>query len=115
MSNQLLSVKIYFTPSWSLMRAMATSANVCGARAFEVVGIPLKQPGFYVVELASPKLGAALLTGSHPGAKGGEVYHVSTAALVTNLAVHFKQGRENALAWVTALDSGTPVAGAPGR
>jgi alpha-2-macroglobulin len=83
-----------------------------GARAFEVVGIPLKQPGFYVVELASPKLGAALLTGSHPGAKGGEVYHVSTAALVTNLAVHFKQGRENALAWVTALDTGTPVAGA---
>ena len=26
-----------------------------GARAFEVVGIPLKQPGFYVVELASPQ------------------------------------------------------------
>ena len=57
-----------------------------GARAFEVVGIPLKQPGFYVVELASPKLGAALLTGSNPAAKGGEVYHVSTAALVTDLA-----------------------------
>jgi len=83
-----------------------------GGRAFEVVGIPLRQPGFYVVELASPKLGAALLTGSHPGAKGGEVYHVSTAALVTNLAVHFKQGRESSLAWVTALDSGKPVAGA---
>jgi uncharacterized protein YfaS (alpha-2-macroglobulin family) len=83
-----------------------------GARAFEVVGIPLRQPGFYVVELASPKLGAALLTGSHPGAKGGEVYHVSSAALVTNLAVHFKQGRENSLAWVTRLDTGAPVAGA---
>jgi uncharacterized protein YfaS (alpha-2-macroglobulin family) len=83
-----------------------------GARAFEVVGIPLKQPGFYVVELASPKLGAALLTGSHPGAKGGEVYHVSTAALVTNLSVHFKHGRESSLAWVTALDTGTPVANA---
>ena len=32
-----------------------------GAKAFEVVGIPLPQAGFYVVELASPKLGAALL------------------------------------------------------
>jgi hypothetical protein len=81
-----------------------------GARAFEVIGIPLKQPGFYVVELASPKLGAALLTGSHRGATGGEVYHVSTSALVTNLAVHFKHGRESSLVWVTALDSGAPVA-----
>ena len=26
-------------------------------RAFEVIGIPLPKPGFYVVELASPKLG----------------------------------------------------------
>jgi len=83
-----------------------------GARAFEVVGIPLRQPGFYVVELASPKLGASLLTGSHKGATGGEVYHVSTAALVTNLSVHFKQGRESSLVWVTALDSGRPVSGA---
>ena len=40
-----------------------------GARAFEVVGIPLKQPGFYVVELASPKLGAALLAGAKPAAE----------------------------------------------
>jgi antitoxin (DNA-binding transcriptional repressor) of toxin-antitoxin stability system len=31
---------------------------------------------------------------------------------VTNLAVHFKLGRENALAWVTTLDQGRPVAGA---
>ena len=80
-----------------------------GAQAFEVVGIPLKQPGFYVVELASPKLGEALLGG---GASTGSkpVYHVSTAALVTNLAVHFKQGRESSLVWVTALDTGMPVA-----
>jgi hypothetical protein len=26
-----------------------------GRRAFEVIGIPLRQPGFYVVELASPR------------------------------------------------------------
>jgi len=81
-----------------------------GERAFEVVGIPLPQPGFYVVELASPRLGEALLAGSKPHAKNKPVYHVSTAALVTNLAVHFKLGREASLVWVTALDSGEPVA-----
>jgi uncharacterized protein YfaS (alpha-2-macroglobulin family) len=37
---------------------------------------------------------------------------VRTSALVTNLGVHFKLGRENALAWVTTLDKGQPVAGA---
>lgn len=74
-------------------------------RAFEVVGIPLKQPGFYVVELASPVLGAALLGRPAPR-------YVTSAALVTNMAVHFKWGRERSLAWVTALDSGKPVANA---
>jgi len=74
-----------------------------GARAFEVVGIPLKRPGFYMVELASPRLGAALL-----GAKG-KPYYVQSAALVTNLSVHLKWGRETSLVWVTALDSGKPV------
>jgi hypothetical protein len=81
-----------------------------GARAFEVVGIPLQQPGFYVVELASPKLGAALLTGANQESKAKpQVYHVSTSALVTNLAVHFKHGRESSLVWVTALDTGAVV------
>jgi uncharacterized protein YfaS (alpha-2-macroglobulin family) len=72
---------------------------------FEVVGIPLKKPGFYVVELASPVLGQALLGRKAPR-------YVASAALVTNMAVHFKWGRERSLAWVTQLDSGTPVAGA---
>jgi hypothetical protein len=81
-----------------------------GPRAFEVVGIPLKQAGFYVVELASPRLGEALLTGADAQSKDKQVYHVSTAALVTNLSVHFKQGRESSLVWVTALDTGIPVA-----
>jgi hypothetical protein len=76
-----------------------------GARAFEVVGIPLERAGFYVVELASPKLGAALHGESAP-------YYVQTAALVTNLGVHFKWGRESSLAWVTTLDQARPVAGA---
>lgn len=75
-----------------------------GPRAFEVVGIPLKKPGFYVVELASPRLGAALLGGR------SKPYYVQTAALVTNLSVHLKWGRESSLVWVTALDSGAPVA-----
>lgn len=76
-----------------------------GERVFEVMGIPLKGPGFYVVELTSPRLGAAL----HGEAKP---YYVQTAALVTNLAAHFKRGRESSLVWVTSLDKGMPVAGA---
>lgn len=108
-----------------------------GQRAFEVVGIPLKASGFYVVELASPRLGAALLGDeeekedkSKDGAEGGLIgkalsalkgktsakehkpYFVQSAVLVTNLAAHFKQGRESSLVWVTSLDKGEPVAGA---
>jgi uncharacterized protein YfaS (alpha-2-macroglobulin family) len=76
-----------------------------GAKAFEVVGIPLPQAGFYVVELASPKLGAALLGEKKP-------FYVRAATLVTNLGVHFKLGRESSLVWVTKLDDATPVANA---
>jgi uncharacterized protein YfaS (alpha-2-macroglobulin family) len=76
-----------------------------GAKAFEVVGIPLAAPGFYVVELASPRLGAALLGERKP-------YYVRTATLVTNLGVHFKLGRESSLVWVTRLADGKPVPGA---
>lgn len=80
-------------------------------RPFEVVGIPLPA-GFHVVEIASQKLGASLLDERH-GA--GRTMYVRTSALVTNLGVHFKLGRENALAWVTTLDKGTPVADATVR
>jgi uncharacterized protein YfaS (alpha-2-macroglobulin family) len=73
-----------------------------GSWAFEVVGIPLKDPGLYVVELESEILGAALL------GKPGPMY-VPTAVLVTNLSVHFKWGRESSLVWVTTLDTGEPV------
>lgn len=72
---------------------------------FEVVGVPLTRPGFYVVEFASPRLGMALLGRDTPR-------YVTAGALVTNLSVHFKWGRGRSLAWVTALDSGKPVAGA---
>lgn len=80
-------------------------------RPFEVVGIPLA-PGFHVLELASPRLGSSLLDARH-GAR--RTMFVRTSALVTNLAVHFKLSRENALAWVTTLDKGQPVAQAQVR
>jgi hypothetical protein len=71
-------------------------------RPFEVVGVPVTKPGFYVIELASPALGASLLGKKAP-------MYVRTAVLVTNLGVHFKQGRENSVVWVTTLDKGQPV------
>lgn len=80
-------------------------------RPFEVVGIPLPA-GFSVVEIASPLLGQSLLDARH-GAQ--RTMYVRTSALVTNLGVHFKLGRENAVAWVTTLDKGQPVAGAQVR
>ncbi len=73
-----------------------------GEKEFEVVGIPLEKSGFYVVELASPKLGASLLGEHRPR-------YVATAALVSNLAVHFKWGREASVVWVTTLDRAEPV------
>ncbi len=80
-------------------------------RPFEVVGIPLP-PGFHVVEIASPMLGRSLL-GEALGPQ--RTMYVRTSALVTNLAVHFKLGRENSEAWVTTLDKGQVVAGAQVR
>ena len=79
-----------------------------GSAAFEVVGIPLGQPGYHIVEIKSQLLGNALLATPKP-------MYVRSAVLVTNLAVHLKTGRDNALVWVTALDSGLPVAGAEVR
>lgn len=79
-----------------------------GGKPMEVVPIALGKPGFYVVEFASPRLGAALLGRNAPR-------YVAAGALVTNMAVHFKWGRGGSLAWVTALDSGKPVAGAEVR
>lgn len=80
-------------------------------RPFEVVGIPLPT-GFHVVEIASPLLGKSLLDERHGE---GRTMYVRTSALVTNLGVHFKLGRENSAAWVTTLDKGQVVAGAKVR
>ncbi|MEP6503736.1 MAG: MG2 domain-containing protein, partial [Betaproteobacteria bacterium] len=72
---------------------------------FEVIGIPLPQPGYHVVEIESPRLGQALLDRAAP-------MFVRTGVLVTNLGVHFKWAPVNAGAWVTSLDKGKPVPGA---
>ena len=74
-------------------------------RPFEVVGIPLSA-GFHVLEIGSRQLGDQLLDPKY--GKDRQMY-VRTSALVTNLGVHFKLGRENSLAWVTTLDKGKPV------
>ena len=82
-----------------------------GAKAFEVVGIPLKEPGFYVVEMESKILGASLLGEEKTlfGLGSQKPMYVPTAALVTNLSAHFKWGRESSLVWVTSLDKAEPV------
>lgn len=72
-----------------------------GERDFELIGIPLKEPGFHVVEIKSPKLGAALLD--------GPPMYVASAALVTNLSVHLKKGRESSIVWVTTMDKAQVV------
>lgn len=92
------------TESFAVPRAEGVDAA-----EFQVVGIPLETPGFHVVELASPRLGAALL------GEGAGPRFVATAALVTDTAVHFQWGRERSLVWVTALSTGQPVAGADVR
>lgn len=74
-------------------------------RPFEVLGVPMDAPGFHVLEVASPKLGGALLADQR-------TMYVRTGVLVTNLAVHIKKGREDLLAWVTTLDEGKVVEGA---
>ncbi len=75
---------------------------------FEVVGIPLNGKGFHVVELASPALGRALLGRNVPR-------YVASGALVTDMAVHLKWGRESSLVWVTTLGTAAPVSSAAVR
>ena len=74
-------------------------------RATEVIGVPLPQRGYHLVEVESRVLGHALLAQKAP-------MYARTGVLVTNLGVHFKRGRSSGLVWVTSLDRGRPVAGA---
>ncbi|MBP8162041.1 MAG: alpha-2-macroglobulin [Propionivibrio sp.] len=103
----------YFAREFSFLKGKAGVASQAlpkpgGSAEFEVVGIPLQKPGFHIVEIESRLLGAALLSSPKP-------MYVRTTALVTNMAVHLKRGKDNGLVWVTALDSGKPVAGAEVR
>jgi alpha-2-macroglobulin len=105
------TVSVNYTGTTSLLKGSGSAISLAppgGGKAFEVVGIPLRQPGFYIVELASPILGKTLLGRS-------TTRYVATSALVTNMAVHFKWGRERSLAWVTTLDSAESVAKADVR
>ncbi|AYN21165.1 alpha-2-macroglobulin family protein [Alcaligenes aquatilis] len=74
-------------------------------RPFELIGVPLKEPGFHVLEVASPRLGASLLESA------GTMY-VRSSVLVTNLGVHIKKGGDDLLVWVTTLDDAKVVPGA---
>jgi uncharacterized protein YfaS (alpha-2-macroglobulin family) len=75
------------------------------AQELEVLGIPLNQPGFYVVELASKVLGKKLLNTD-------KTMYVSALVLVTDLSVHFKKGNDSSLIWVTSLKDAKPTSGA---
>ncbi len=75
------------------------------SKEFEVIGIPLKDTGFSVVEIESKILGERLLGKPEP-------IYVPTSALVTNLAAHFKWGRESSVVWVTSLDKAQSVSSA---
>jgi uncharacterized protein YfaS (alpha-2-macroglobulin family) len=79
-----------------------------GPKEFEVVGLPLAEPGLHVVEAESSALGASHLE------KKGSMF-VRSIALVTNLAVHVKTGPESAFVWVTRLDNAQPVGDAQVR
>lgn len=71
-------------------------------RPLEVIGVPVAEPGFHVLEVESPRLGKALLGSGQP-------MYVRSGVLVTNLGVHLKQGRDDLLVWVTTLDGGQVV------
>lgn len=88
-----------------VQRAELPQLQGTAPRATEVIGLPLQQPGYHVVEIESRVLGHALLAAKAP-------MYVRTGALVTGMAVHFKRGRSSSLVWVTSLDRGRPVAGA---
>ncbi|MFV9474605.1 alpha-2-macroglobulin family protein [Advenella sp. RU8] len=74
-------------------------------REFEVIGLPLRQPGFHVLEVKSAHLGQSLL-------KDRNLMYVRTSVLLTNMGVHVKKGKDDFLVWVTTLDDAKPIANA---
>lgn len=88
----------------------AQNDSQSATRPFEVIGIPVPQPGYHILEVESLALGEALL--SPENLHSPRNMYVRTGVLVTNLGVHAKIGRENSLVWVTTLNEGKPVANA---
>jgi Large extracellular alpha-helical protein len=94
-------------------KPMATPAGVTTQRSTikkplaeketEVVGIPLKQKGFYTIEVKSPRLGVGLREDKAP-------LYIRSNILVTDMAVHIKYTSSEVMAWVTELKSAQPVA-----
>jgi alpha-2-macroglobulin len=76
-----------------------------GSDVFQMVGIPIQDPGFHIVEIESVNLGQSLLENKNS-------MFVPTTVLVTGMAVHLKLGRENSLVWVTQLKTAKPVGNA---
>ncbi|MFM2058448.1 MAG: hypothetical protein RLY71_2833, partial [Pseudomonadota bacterium] len=87
----------------SASASAATNGDRSGAS--EVIGLPLAEPGYHLLELESRLLGRQLLDKPAP-------MYVRTGVLVTQLGVHFKRGRESSLVWVTSLERARPVANA---
>lgn len=96
------SVSIFTTEQSGIEQIELPSMDLSLEGDAEVIGIPLKQSGFHVLQLQSPTLGGALL-------ENGETMYVRTTALLTNLAVHLKYSPEDFLVWVTRLDTGEVV------
>lgn len=91
---------------WKNLSAQKISVQKpLAAAETEVVGIPLRKTGFYLVEMESPLLGQSLLNAKAP-------FFVRSAALVTNMAVHAKYSENEAWVWVTDLKTAKVVPGA---
>ena len=65
-----------------------------------VVGVPLADPGFHVLELELP------------AARGLPRRYATGSVVVTDLAVHVHRAKESSVVWVTRMSNGQPVNGA---
>jgi alpha-2-macroglobulin len=80
---------------------------VSNTQAMQVMGIPLTQPGLHRVEIESDVLGKTILEPRKDGTD--RKMYVRSYALVTGMAVHLKLSSENALVWVTSLETGKVI------
>jgi alpha-2-macroglobulin len=81
--------------------------TVGNSQAMQVMGIPLAQPGLHRVEIESDVLGKSILEPRSDGID--RKMYVRSYALVTGMAVHLKLSSENALVWVTSLETGKVI------